>query len=142
MFVFLRGTRNDVSVVHKKCWSFWYGSVCLVHSTGEEKCIAVQYGLLGLYPNLLLNLLDLKTLHWQHPVWYLYRALPYCSSIKNQCHSIMRYRAFHRFKQAKFPDGGLVLGSSQYSVLLQLPPKMMLSLKEVKIDSKISNSLS
>jgi len=42
------------------------------------------------------------------------------------------YRAFHR--QAKFPDGGSILGSSQFSVLPQLPPKMMLSLKEAKID--------
>jgi len=46
---------------------------------------------------------------------------------------------FLRFGQAKFPDGGSVLGSSQFSVLPQLPPKMMLALKEVKIDSKISN---
>jgi len=52
------------------------------------------------------------------------------------------YRAFHRFGQAKFLDGGLVLGSSQFSVLPQLPPKtMMLGLKVVKINSKISNSL-
>jgi len=50
------------------------------------------------------------------------------------------YRAFHRFGEAKFPDGGSVLGSSQFSVLPQLPPKMMLGLKVVKIDSKISNS--
>jgi hypothetical protein len=50
-------------------------------------------------------------------------------------------RAFHKFGQAKFHDGGLVLGSSQFSVLPQLPPKMMLGLKEVKIDSKIGNSL-
>jgi len=33
------------------------------------------------------------------------------------------YRAFHRFGQAKFPDGGSVLGSSQFSVLPQLPQK-------------------
>jgi len=26
------------------------------------------------------------------------------------------YRAFHRFGQAKFPNGGLVLGSSQFSI--------------------------
>jgi len=51
----------------------------------------------------------------------------------NQIHT---YRAFHRFGQAKFPDGGSVLGWSQFSVLPQLPPKTMLSLKEVKIDSK------
>jgi hypothetical protein len=43
-------------------------------------------------------------------------------------------RAFHRFGQAKFSDGGSVLGSSQFSVLPQLPPKTMLSLKEVKIN--------
>jgi len=52
------------------------------------------------------------------------------------------YRTFHRFGQAEFPDGGTVLGTSQFSVLPQLPPKMMLGLKEVKINSKISNSLS
>ncbi len=32
------------------------------------------------------------------------------------------YRAFHRFKQAKFSDGGSVLGLSQFSKLPQLPP--------------------
>jgi hypothetical protein len=51
------------------------------------------------------------------------------------------YRLFHRFGQAKFSDGGSVLGSSQFSVLPQLPAKMMLNSKEVKINSKISNSL-
>jgi len=30
---------------------------------------------------------------------------------------------FHGFGQAKVPDGGLVLGWSQYSILPQLPPK-------------------
>jgi hypothetical protein len=56
------------------------------------------------------------------------------------CKSIC-YRAFHRFGQAKFPEGGSVLGSSQFSILPQLPLKMMLGLKVAKIDSKISNSL-
>ncbi len=32
------------------------------------------------------------------------------------------YRAFHRFGQAKFPGFGLILGTSQFSVLPQLPP--------------------
>ncbi len=32
-------------------------------------------------------------------------------------------RVFHGFGQAKFPDGGLVLGSSQFSLLPQLPQK-------------------
>jgi len=39
------------------------------------------------------------------------------------------YRAFHGFGQAKFPDVGLVLGTSQFLVLHQLPPKTILSLK-------------
>jgi len=44
------------------------------------------------------------------------------------------YKAFHRFGQAKFPEGGLALGSSQFSSLPQLPLKTMLGLKVVKID--------
>jgi hypothetical protein len=51
------------------------------------------------------------------------------------------YRAFHRIGQAKFPDGGSVLGLSQFSMLPQLPLKMKLGLKVVKINSKISNLL-
>jgi hypothetical protein len=38
--------------------------------------------------------------------------------------------------QAKFPNGGLILGSSQFSILPQLPLKMMLNSKVVKIDTK------
>jgi len=41
--------------------------------------------------------------------------------------------------EAKFLDGGSVLGLSQFSILPQLPQKMMLGLKGVKIDSKISS---
>jgi len=47
-----------------------------------------------------------------------------------------RYRVFHGFRQAKFPDGGLVLGSSQFSILPQLHPKILDS-ELVKIDPKI-----
>jgi len=43
---------------------------------------------------------------------------------------------FHRFGQAKFTDGGLVLGSSQFSILPLLPPKILLDSKVVKIDLK------
>jgi len=50
-------------------------------------------------------------------------------------------RVFHGFGQAKFPDGGSVLGLSQFLKLPQLSLKMMLGLKVVKIDSKISNLL-
>ncbi len=48
------------------------------------------------------------------------------------------YRAFHRFGHAKFPNDGSVLGSSQFPTLPQLPPKILLNSKLVKIDPKIS----
>jgi hypothetical protein len=51
------------------------------------------------------------------------------------------YRAFHRFGQAIFPNGGLVLGSSQFSIMTQLPSKILLDSKVVKIDPKIIISL-
>jgi len=47
------------------------------------------------------------------------------------------YRAFHGFGQARFADGGSILGSSQLSLLFELPLKTTLNLKVVKIDSKI-----
>ncbi len=47
------------------------------------------------------------------------------------------YRELHGFGQPKFAYGGLVLGSSQITLLLQLPLKTMLDLKVVKIDTKI-----
>ncbi len=49
------------------------------------------------------------------------------------------YRAFHRFGQSQFPHGGLVLGSSQISILPPLPPKIMLDSKVVKMDTKIKS---
>ncbi len=55
--------------------------------------------------------------------------------------SHLPYRAFHRFGQAKFANGGSILGSSQFTLLPQLPLRMMLSLKVVRIDSKINKSL-
>jgi len=45
--------------------------------------------------------------------------------------------AFHGFGQAKYPDGGSVLGSSQFSILPRRPPKILLNLKVVKINPKI-----
>ncbi len=36
-----------------------------------------------------------------------------------------------------FPNGGSVLGSSQFSILPQLPQNIMLNSKVVKIDTKI-----
>jgi len=44
---------------------------------------------------------------------------------------------FHRFGQAKFACGGSILGFSQLTLLPQLPPKIMLGLKVVKIILKI-----
>jgi hypothetical protein len=51
-------------------------------------------------------------------------------------HSLYFYRAFHEFERAKFPDGGSVLGSNQFLILPQLPQKITLDSKVVKIDPK------
>ncbi len=51
------------------------------------------------------------------------------------------YRAFHEFVRAKFLDGGLVIGSSQFSILPKLPQKILLSSKVVEIDPKVIISL-
>jgi len=51
------------------------------------------------------------------------------------------YTVFHGFGQSKFAYGGSILGSSQFTLLPQLPLNMMLSLKVVRIDTKISNTL-
>jgi len=48
------------------------------------------------------------------------------------------YRAFRGFWQAKFSNGDLVLGSSPFLFLLQLPQKMTLNSKVVKINSKLT----
>jgi hypothetical protein len=37
------------------------------------------------------------------------------------------YRVFHRFTQAKFDNGGLILSSSQFLLLSKLPQKMKLA---------------
>jgi len=50
---------------------------------------------------------------------------------------LLSYRAFHRFGQAKIAHGGLALGSSQFLLLPQLPQKMTIASKVVKIDSEI-----
>jgi len=39
------------------------------------------------------------------------------------------YRVFHGFGQAKFANGGSILGLSQFTLQPQLPLKTMLSLK-------------
>jgi hypothetical protein len=46
------------------------------------------------------------------------------------------YIVFHGFGQAKFPNGRLVLGSCQFSLLPQLPLKTMLNWKVVKFNFK------
>ncbi len=56
-------------------------------------------------------------------------------------HGFVFYSVFHWFVQAKFPNGGSILGSSKFSLLPQLPPKILLDSKMVKLDSKIIISL-
>jgi hypothetical protein len=46
------------------------------------------------------------------------------------------YSVFHQYRQAKFDNGGLILSSSQFLLLPQLPQKMKLASKVVKMHSK------
>jgi hypothetical protein len=47
------------------------------------------------------------------------------------------YNVFQGFRQAKSANGGLILSPSQFLILSQLPQKMKLASKVVKVDSKI-----
>ncbi len=51
------------------------------------------------------------------------------------------YSVFQGFRQAKSANGGWILSSSQFLILPQLPQKMKLASKVVKVDSKIIISL-
>jgi hypothetical protein len=51
------------------------------------------------------------------------------------------YSVFYQFRQAKFAYGGSILSSSQFLLMPQLPQKMELASKVVKVDSKIIVSL-
>jgi hypothetical protein len=51
------------------------------------------------------------------------------------------YSEFHRFRQAKFDYGGLILSLSQFLLLPQLSQKVELTSKVVKVDSKIIISI-
>ncbi len=54
---------------------------------------------------------------------------------------VMNYSVFQGFSLAKFAYGGSILSSSQFLILPQLPQKMKLTSKVVKIDPKIIFSL-
>ncbi len=49
----------------------------------------------------------------------------------------LTYSVFQGFRQAKSANGGSILSSSQFLILPQLPQRMKLASKVVKVDSKI-----
>jgi hypothetical protein len=76
----------------------------------------------------------------------LYRAAlsnPFVTCGKNKDIIVQPFRhmwqkqSVSRTVQANLPDSGSVLGLSQFSILPQLPPKIMLYSKVVTIDPKI-----
>ena len=67
--------------------------------------------------------------------------LIHCQTQNAESSPIYFYRAIHRFGESKIANDGLVLGLSQFSILPELPYKMMLDSKVVKNDSKIIISL-
>jgi len=62
--------------------------------------------------------------------------LGHCRFIHFQINWLKLYREFHRFGQAKFPDEGLILGSSQFSILPQLPQKNIAQFESGQNQSK------
>jgi hypothetical protein len=50
---------------------------------------------------------------------------------------LSRYSVFQGFSKAKSANGGSILSSSQFLILPQLPQKIKLASKVVKVDSKI-----
>ncbi len=54
--------------------------------------------------------------------------------MKINCH---KYSVFQGFRQVKSANGGSILSSSQFLILSQLPQKVKLASKVVKVDSKI-----
>ncbi len=53
----------------------------------------------------------------------------------------MLYSAFQGFSKAKSANGGSILSSNQFLILPQLPQKIKLASKVVKVDSKIVISI-
>ncbi len=50
---------------------------------------------------------------------------------------LSRYSVFQGFSKAKSANGGSILSSSKFLILPQLPQKIKLASKVVKVDSKI-----
>jgi hypothetical protein len=87
--------------------------------------------------------MDIKLVFWQlleKNVFWAKKIDSLPKAIVNRTES-QSYSVFHRFKKAKFAYGGSILSSSQFSILPQLPQKMKLASKVVKIDPKIIVSL-
>jgi hypothetical protein len=57
--------------------------------------------------------------------------------IANEFVHTLCYRVFHRFRQAKFDNGGTILSLSQFLLLPQLHKKIKLVSKVVNIGSKL-----
>jgi hypothetical protein len=73
----------------------------------------------------------------------LHEVKPDKSGINNERLVIQRnfllnfYSEFHQFRPAKFADGDSILSSIQFLLLAQQPLKIKLTIKVVKIESKI-----
>jgi len=62
-------------------------------------------------------------------------------NFKNQIINFRQTTVFQGFSKAKSANGGSILSSSQFLILPQLPQKIKLASKVVKVDSKIIISL-
>ncbi len=67
--------------------------------------------------------------------------LPFISDLNRHLAFALCTQRFTDLAKPKFPDGGSILGSSQFSILPQLPTKILLDSKVVKTDPKILISI-
>ncbi len=64
----------------------------------------------------------------------------FCPTLKEVCRlkdmntAMSFYTVFYQFREAKFCNGGSILSSSQFLILPQLPQKIKLASKVVKVD--------
>ncbi len=84
---------------------------------------------------------------WPIAIFVLFGALTESPTLRPKLpyivkkHFVQTYSVFQGFGKAKSANGGSILSSSQFFIMPQLPQKIKLALKVVKVDSKIIISL-
>ncbi len=116
--------------------------LCVLASTPSASeisiALSIYYVHLFVHTQMLQNtkLLSCEDKKCYYYCWTDKKLLQYMSRLTKIYWHIMA-KPFMDIRQSKFIYGGLVLGSSQFSQLPQLPQKTTLNLKVIQFDSKI-----